>query len=74
MFKFQYIYRICGRAEYSCYNQIKTAIELGENTTYKCVCLPACFELNYGAEISKAPLTTVPKENALKKIPRDEYR
>lgn len=71
------ITRICGRAEFSCFNQIKTALERGENTTFKCTCLPACFELNYSTEISKAPLTLegiVPKEAVLQKIPRDQYR
>lgn len=69
--------RICGRAEFPCFNQIKTTLERGENTTHKCTCLPACFELNYSTEISKAPLTLegiVPKEAVLQKIPRDQYR
>lgn len=69
--------RICSRADFQCFNQIKVAIERGENTTYKCTCMPACFELNFAGEISTAPLTMqgiVPKEAVLKKFPGDQYR
>lgn len=49
---------ICSRDDYTCYNQIKLAIELAVNETFKCNCLPGCFEINYSADISTARLGT----------------
>lgn len=50
--------KICNRAESKCYNPIRISIERGDNTQYRCKCMPGCDELNYFGEQSSAPLET----------------
>lgn len=49
---------ICNRDDWTCYDNIKLAIELNTNDSYKCSCLPSCFELSYVSDISHATLGT----------------
>ncbi|KAG4074411.1 hypothetical protein HA402_000390 [Bradysia odoriphaga] len=49
---------ICNRDDYDCYSTTLRAIEFRRNETFTCHCLPACFELSYGSEISNAHLGT----------------
>lgn len=69
--------RICSRSDFNCYNRVKTAIERGESDTYQCVCLPACYELNFAAELSSAPLVSeniYSDQEILKHFPNDQFR
>lgn len=47
---------ICNRDDWTCYDTIKLAIELNTNDTYKCSCLPSCFELSYTSSMSNSRL------------------
>lgn len=49
---------ICNRDDYECYKDMIRAIELTQNDTYSCKCLPGCFELSYNSEVSIARLGT----------------
>lgn len=62
---------ICNRDDYDCYKAMKRAIELTQNDTYSCRCLPGCFELSYSSEVSIASLGTdefYTKNNLVKKF------
>lgn len=43
---------ICNRKDIDCYKEIKRAIDLSNNDTYQCTCLPGCHEISYAKEIS----------------------
>lgn len=47
---------ICNRKDWNCYAKIKLAIDLSLNDTYQCKCLPGCFEISYGTELSSAKI------------------
>lgn len=67
---------ICNRDDWPCYDEIKKAIELSSNDTYQCNCLPGCFEINYGADISTARLGTegfMIKQNVIQTLGTTEY-
>ncbi|KAJ6634965.1 Pickpocket protein 28 [Pseudolycoriella hygida] len=49
---------ICNRDDFDCYRDMISAIELTQNETYSCNCLPGCFELSYSNEVSVAKLGT----------------
>lgn len=38
---------ICGRNNQKCVAMVRAAIELGQNKSFVCTCLPACFEVSY---------------------------
>lgn len=38
---------ICGRKDIKCVTMVKAAVELGQNKSFECNCLPACFEVSY---------------------------
>ncbi len=62
---------ICNRDDYDCYKTMIQAIELTENDTYSCNCLPGCFELSYSSEVSIASLGSdkfYTKNNIIKKF------
>lgn len=50
--------KICNRNDWYCYESVKLAIESSTNNTFECNCLPGCFEIGYGADISTARLGT----------------
>lgn len=47
---------ICGRSDDACVEQVTAQIQLQNNDSFVCECLPGCFEITYEAEISMAPL------------------
>lgn len=47
---------ICGNSDMICTMNIKRLLEQKYNSSYSCTCLPACFAIAYGAEISMAPI------------------
>lgn len=49
---------ICNRENSVCYEEIKLAVELGTNSSFRCECLPGCFEISYTADMSTARLGT----------------
>lgn len=49
---------ICNRDDWTCYERIQLAIETASNDTFRCNCLPGCFEINYYADVSNARLGT----------------
>lgn len=49
---------ICNQDDWQCFEAIKLAVEMSSNDTFQCDCLPGCFEINYGADISTARLGT----------------
>lgn len=60
---------ICNRDDYDCYKTVKQAIDLTQNDSYSCSCMPGCFELSYGSEVSLSRLGTekfYTKENIAK--------
>lgn len=67
---------ICNRDDWTCYEEIKKAVELASNDTYQCNCLPGCFEISYGADISTARLGTggfMIKQNIIKELGTPDY-
>ncbi|KAG5683748.1 hypothetical protein PVAND_013013 [Polypedilum vanderplanki] len=51
--------KVCSRMEASCYESVTYRIQSTTNNDLTCShCLPACFEINYGREISSCPLGT----------------
>jgi acid-sensing ion channel, other len=50
--------KICNRAQAKCYEDVIYKIQNTMNSNLSCNCLPACFEINYGREISSCPLGT----------------
>lgn len=50
--------KICNRAESSCYNKVRIAMERGDDLDHKCDCNAGCDELNFFGEVSTTPLTT----------------
>lgn len=49
--------KICNRKQAACYEQVLYKIAYTLDSDYSCdYCLPACFEINYGREISSARL------------------
>lgn len=47
---------VCNRDDWQCSETIKLAVELASNDSFRCNCLPGCFELNYAADVSTARL------------------
>lgn len=47
---------ICSRSDWGCVTEVRRMIELKYNNSYSCSCLPACFGITYGTEISMASL------------------
>lgn len=67
---------ICNRDDWQCYETIKLAVESASNDSFQCNCLPGCFEMNYGAEVSTARLGTEGfeiRENAMRALGTPEY-
>lgn len=67
---------ICNRDDWECYEKIKRAIEMAVNDTYECQCLPGCFEISYGSEISTALLGLegyMIKQNIIKNMGTTEF-
>lgn len=51
--------KICNRKKASCYEKVLYKIAHSQEESYSCnYCLPACFEINYGREISSSKLGT----------------
>lgn len=48
---------ICSREDIDCSKELKLVIQLGQNATYKCDCLPGCFEISYRADVTTAMLS-----------------
>lgn len=44
--------KICSQEDAYCYDQIKLAIDNVFNDTFNCKCMPGCFSIIYGAQIS----------------------
>lgn len=49
---------ICNRDNFNCYDYIKIAVELANNDTYQCSCLPACYEISYESSMSSTKIIT----------------
>lgn len=47
---------ICGRTDDSCVDDVTARINAQKNESFICECLPACFEINYDASVSMAPI------------------
>lgn len=47
---------ICGRRDMNCVKEIMLLVELNDNVTYQCSCLPGCFEINYYTDLYTARL------------------
>lgn len=43
---------ICGRNELKCIEMVRLAVELGQNSTFQCQCLPGCFEIGYSGALA----------------------
>lgn len=43
---------ICGRNELKCIEMVRLAVELGQNSTFQCQCLPGCFEIGYSGSLA----------------------
>lgn len=48
--------KICSRQDASCYEKIRIAIELQDNTSLSCTCLPGCYEISYQRELTTSAL------------------
>lgn len=48
---------VCSRDDIDCSNELKLVIQLGLNATYRCECLPGCFEISYRADVTTALLS-----------------
>lgn len=47
---------ICGRSQNNCVNDVTRLIQLRNNASFICECLPGCFAVNYDTEVSMSPL------------------
>lgn len=47
---------ICGRSNDDCVDDVTDQINEQINSSFICKCLPGCFEVNYNARVSMAPL------------------
>ncbi|KAG4079926.1 hypothetical protein HA402_006238 [Bradysia odoriphaga] len=47
---------ICGRSNDDCVDDVTNQINARKNSSFFCDCLPGCFEINYHAKVSMAPL------------------
>lgn len=47
---------ICGRSNDACVEDVTNQLNAQSNSSFACDCLPGCFEVNYDAEVSMAPL------------------
>lgn len=47
---------ICGRSDDTCVERVTNEIQSQKNESFTCQCLPGCYEVNYNAEVSMAPL------------------
>lgn len=50
--------KICNRKKATCYEKVLFSIDSTHSQDKTCSCLPACFEINYGRELSSAKLGT----------------
>lgn len=48
--------KICGRTDDVCVNDVTAQINEQKNISFICECLPGCFEINYDATVSMAPI------------------
>lgn len=62
--------KICSRLEATCYEEVIFKIQNTMDSNLSCNhCLPACFEINYGREISSCPLGTGTFQTTLMPLP-----
>lgn len=47
---------ICGRVDDACVEDVTEQLNAQKNSSFVCDCLPGCFEINYDAEVSMAPI------------------
>lgn len=47
---------ICNRLDFKCIERVQTIIDLGQNSTFSCRCLPACFEVSYASSLAVSRL------------------
>lgn len=68
--------KICNRAESNCYNQIRIAMERGEDKAHQCNCKSGCDELSFSGEVSTTPLsiTTYHNEQHLENFTNDDLK
>lgn len=38
---------ICSRKDMACVNNVMLLVELNQNQSFQCSCMPGCFEINY---------------------------
>lgn len=48
--------RICTREEHQCLNEVRLAVASPQNATFRCNCLPACFDIHYGMRITSTEI------------------
>lgn len=48
--------QICSREEQVCVQEVRMAMASPQNDTYRCDCLPACFEINYGKRLTSTEI------------------
>lgn len=49
---------ICNQKDFKCFDDLSVTIELGHNQTFKCTCLPGCFEISYRPSVYMSELGT----------------
>lgn len=47
---------ICSRDDIECSKELKRTIQMGLNQTFRCDCLPGCFEISYRSEVTTTRL------------------
>lgn len=48
--------KICGPIDWSCYEDVKDAMDLRLNDSFTCSCMPSCYAVSYDTEISISKL------------------